>query len=227
MLALSNISKSYPQRGVVLDKLKFELRKGETVAITGPSGSGKTTLLNIIGLLDRPDSGSVTFNNAEITGLNPDQSADFRKNNFGFVFQEHLLLPHLTIIENIYLPLLMNKKTREEMIPIEKYVNELLRKTGISGIENKFPALVSGGEAQRATLVRALVNKPVLLLADEPTGSLDIRNAEDLGNLLLEMNNDYETTIIAVTHSQNLADKLGRKLQLRDGHLTSPSAEKQ
>ena len=227
MLVLSNISKSYPQRGVVLDKLEFEIRQGETVAITGPSGSGKTTLLNIIGLLDRPDSGSVIFNDAEITGLNPDQSAGFRKNNFGFVFQEHLLLPHLTIIENIYLPLLMDKKNRQEMIPIEKYVNVLLRKTGISGIENKFPAMVSGGEAQRATLVRALVNKPVLLLADEPTGSLDSRNSEDLGNLLLEMNNDYDTTIIAVTHSQNLADKLERQLQLRDGRLTKPPAKKQ
>ncbi len=223
---MSNVSKSYPQRGVVLDKLELELRKGETVAITGPSGSGKTTLLNIIGLLDRPDSGSIKFNNAKITGLNPDQSAGFRKNNFGFVFQEHLLLPHLTIIENIYLPLLMDRKNRQELISVEKYVNELLKKTGISGIENKFPALVSGGEAQRATLVRALVNKPVLLLADEPTGSLDSRNAEDLGNLLLEMNTVYETTIIAVTHSQDLADKLGKKLQLRDGHLTGPSAEK-
>ncbi|MQY78052.1 MAG: ATP-binding cassette domain-containing protein [Bacteroidetes bacterium] len=226
MLIVSNVSKSYPQRGVVLDKLELELRKGETVAITGPSGSGKTTLLNIIGLLDRPDSGSIKFNNAKITGLNPDQSAGFRKNNFGFVFQEHLLLPHLTIIENIYLPLLMDRKNRQELISVEKYVNELLKKTGISGIENKFPALVSGGEAQRATLVRALVNKPVLLLADEPTGSLDSRNAEDLGNLLLEMNTVYETTIIAVTHSQDLADKLGKKLQLRDGHLTGPSAEK-
>ncbi len=223
MLILSKLSKSYPQRGVVLDELEFELKHGETVAITGPSGSGKTTLLNIIGLLDRPDSGSVTFNNAEITGLNPDQSADFRKNNFGFVFQEHLLLPHLTILENIYLPLLMDRKTKQEMDPIEKYVNELLQKTGISGIENKFPAMVSGGEAQRATLVRALVNKPLLLLADEPTGALDSKNSEDLGNLLLEMNEDYDTSIIAVTHSQHLADKLGRKLQLSDGRLTNPS----
>lgn len=227
MLVLSDISKSYPQRGVVLDKLEFELRKGETVAITGPSGSGKTTLLNIIGLLDRPDSGAVTFNDEEITGLKPDQSAGFRRKNFGFVFQEHMLLPHLTIIENIYLPLLMDKKTKQDMIQIEKYVGELLRKTGISGIENKFPATVSGGEAQRATLVRALVNKPGLLLADEPTGALDSRNSEDLGNLLLEMNQDYNTTIIAVTHSSNLADKLGRQLQLYDGRLTRPPAAKQ
>ena len=221
MLELINIVKSYPQRGIVLDSLALELRKGEAVAITGPSGSGKTTLLNMIGLLDIPDSGSIIFNNEEITGLNPDQSAGFRKKNIGFIFQEHLLLPYLTIIENIYLPLIANKKDILELELIEAYVDELLEKTGIIDIKDKLPNQVSGGEAQRATLVRALVNKPVLLLADEPTGSLDSKNAEVLGNLLLEINRDYETTIMAVTHSHNLANKLGRSLQLQDGTLTS------
>jgi len=219
MLKLSNISKSYTQRGVVLDHLELEISIGETLAITGPSGSGKTTLLNIIGLLDRPDSGSITFNNVEISEMNPDQSAEFRRKNVGFVFQEHLLMPHLTILENIYLPLLTEKKSQQELAAVEKYVEDLLQKTGISEISNKFPALVSGGEAQRATLVRALVNKPVLLLADEPTGSLDSKNAEDLSNLLLEMNKEYDTTIIAVTHAQNLAEKLGRKFHLLNGKL--------
>lgn len=223
MLKLTNISKSYPQRGIVLDSLALEVKKGETVAVTGPSGSGKTTLLNMIGLLDIPDSGSISFNNEEITGLSPDQSAGFRKNNVGFIFQEHLLLPYLTIIENIYLPLIANKKESPELKSIEIYVDELLEKTGIIAIKDKFPNQVSGGEAQRATLVRALVNKPALLLADEPTGSLDSKNADDLGNLLLEINRDYETTIIAVTHSLKLAQRLGRSLQLQNGILTAHS----
>ena len=226
MLKLSNISKSYTQRGIVLNGLELEVIKGETVAVTGPSGSGKTTLLNMIGLLDIPDSGSIVFNNEEITGLGPDLSAGFRKKNVGFVFQEHLLLPHLTIIENIYLPLLVDKSERTELKSIEVYVDELLEKTGIIGIKDKFPNLVSVGEAQRATLVRALVNKPVLLLADEPTGSLDSKNAEDIGNMLLEINNNYKTTIIAVTHSQNLAKRLGRRLQLHNGLLTTLSDKK-
>lgn len=220
MLKLKNISKSYPQRGVVLDSLELIIEKGETVAVTGPSGSGKTTLLNMIGLLDKPDSGSIIFSNEEICGLNPDQSAGFRRQNIGFVFQEHLLLPHLTVIENIYLPLLAERKDRRNPDSTEIYIDELLNKMGIAQIKNKFPNQISGGEAQRATLIRALVNKPTLLLADEPTGSLDNKNAEDLGKLLLEMNINYEITVLAVTHSQQLANMLGKKLQLINGSLS-------
>lgn len=220
MLKLKNISKSYPQRGVVLDSLELIIEKGETVAVTGPSGSGKTTLLNMIGLLDKPDSGSIIFSNEEICGLNPDQSAGFRRQNIGFVFQEHLLLPHLTVIENIYLPLLAERKDRRNPDSMEAYIDELLNKMGIAQIKNKFPNQISGGEAQRTTLIRALVNKPTLLLADEPTGSLDNKNAEDLGKLLLEMNNNYDITILAVTHSQQLANMLGKKLQLINGSLS-------
>lgn len=219
MLKLNNISKSYTQRGIVLDNLSLLVSKGETLAITGPSGSGKTTLLNLIGMLDQPDSGSIIYNSDDLSGLNANQTAEFRRDNIGFVFQDHLLLPHLSILENIYLPLLAYQKHKSEQ-PIDfEYINDLLKRTGIEGIIDKFPAQISGGEAQRAALIRALVNRPTMILADEPTGSLDSKNADELGNLLLDINRELETTIIAVTHSLDLAKKLGKSLSLENGKL--------
>ena len=219
MLKLNNISKAYPQWGVVLDNLNLEVSKGDKLAVTGPSGSGKTTLLNLIGMLDLPDSGSIIYNNDDLQGLNANQAAEFRRENIGFVFQDHLLLPHLSILENIYLPLLANPKHKSNLPPHNDYINDLLERTGINDIINKFPAQISGGEAQRAALIRALVNRPSMLLADEPTGSLDSKNADELGNLLLEINREMETTIIAVTHSLDLAAKLGKSLRLESGKL--------
>ena len=219
MLKLNNISKAYPQRGVVLDNLNLEVSKGDKLAVTGPSGSGKTTLLNLIGMLDLPDSGSIIYNNDDLQGLNANQAAEFRRENIGFVFQDHLLLPHLSILENIYLPLLANPKHKSNLPAHNDYINDLLERTGINDIVNKFPAQISGGEAQRAALIRALVNRPSMLLADEPTGSLDSKNADELGNLLLEINREMETTIIAVTHSLDLAAKLGKSLRLDSGKL--------
>jgi len=203
----------------VLDNLSLEVTKGDTLAVTGPSGSGKTTLLNLIGILDLPDSGSIEYNNNNLQELSANQAAEFRRENVGFVFQDHLLLPHLTIIENIYLPLLANPKHQRNLPTQKSYINDLLERTGINGIIDKFPAQISGGEAQRAALIRALVNKPDMLLADEPTGSLDNKNADELGNLLLEINREMETTIIAVTHSLDFAAKLGKSLRLESGKL--------
>ena len=219
MLELKKISKSFPGRGTVLDKLSMEIKLGETLAIAGPSGSGKTTLLNIIGLLDSPDNGTIHFNNNDISDYGTEEAAAFRRDNIGFVFQDHHLLAHLTISENIFLPLLAGKKSSDEVSEAEKRVDYLLKKTGIESIREKFPWQVSGGEAQRATLVRALVNNPSLLLADEPTGSLDARNSDELANLLLELNRDTGITVIAVTHSSKLAGKLGRTLYLQEGLL--------
>jgi len=219
MLELRNISKSFPGRGTVLDKLSLQIKRGETLAIAGPSGSGKTTLLNIIGLLDSPDNGNISFNNNDLSDYGTEEAAAFRRDNIGFVFQEHHLLAHLTISENIFLPLLAGKKSADELSETEKQVDYLLKKTGIESIRDKFPWQVSGGEAQRATLVRALVNNPSLLLADEPTGSLDARNSDELADLLLELNRDTGITIIAVTHSSKLAGQLGRTLYLEEGSL--------
>ncbi len=220
MLALKNISKSFMQRGLVLNDLHLEVNEGDTVSISGPSGSGKTTLLNIIGLLDRPDRGEVLYRGQNVLGYNQEESALYRNRNIGFVFQDHLLLPYLTVLENILLPLLASFTSDHDYRQKADEARRMIEKTGITGIESKYPYQISGGEAQRATLVRALVNQPSLLLADEPTGSLDRRNAENLGNLLADVNREYGTTLILATHSQELADRMKVQYSLSEGRLT-------
>jgi lipoprotein-releasing system ATP-binding protein len=219
MLSIKNISKSYIQRGQVLDKLSLEVNEGDSVAIMGPSGSGKTTLMNIIGLLDKPDTGEIIFRGEPIAEFSDDDSAGYRNKNIGFVFQDHLLLPYLTVGENIFLPLLAGGHSPEEYSVKEKFIVELMEKTGITDLKDKYPSNISGGEAQRVSLVRALANKPSILLADEPTGSLDSKNAENLGILLLEMNRTYGITIILATHSSDLAKKMSTTFHLEEGKL--------
>jgi lipoprotein-releasing system ATP-binding protein len=221
LIKLEKISKSFIQRGLVLDNLSLEVEGGESIAITGPSGSGKTTLMNLIGSMDRPDSGDILFEERSILNLNQDESAMYRNKNIGFVFQDHLLLPHLTIMENILLPLFAFRLSHSEYLVKQEFVKLLTIRTGISEITGKYPFQISGGEAQRATLVRALVNKPSLLLADEPTGSLDAKNADLLGDLLVEMNNEFNITLITVTHSPALASKMNNHFRLEEGRLVS------
>jgi ABC-type lipoprotein export system ATPase subunit len=221
MLHVSKVSKSFHQRGVVLNDLTLTVNEGDSVSISGPSGSGKTTLLNIIGLLDRPDSGEVLFKGTPLLSYNHEESAVYRNKNIGFVFQDHLLLPYLTVRENILLPLLASKLPDAEY---KKKVDEslnMMERTGITDLADKYPYQISGGEAQRVTLVRALVNKPSLLLADEPTGSLDRNNARNLGDLLLQMNSVYGITLILATHSSELAEKMKIQLVLSEGKLIS------
>jgi ABC-type lipoprotein export system ATPase subunit len=220
MLSLKNISKSFIQRGLVLDDLELDVSKGDTLAIMGPSGSGKTTLMNIIGLLDKPDIGTIIFRGNDIRNYSDDESAMYRSLNIGFVFQEHLLLPHLTVRENILLPLLAVKQTREESERKEAYSQDLMRKAGISDLSSKYPGAISGGEAQRTALVRALVNNPSILLADEPTGSLDSKNSEILGELLTEINRESGITLILATHSEKLAKKMANTMLLVNGKLS-------
>lgn len=219
MLRLENISKSFSQRGLVLDKLCFEAGQGDSIAITGPSGSGKTTLMNIIGALDRPDSGDVFFREGSILSLSSDELARYRNKNIGFVFQDHLLLNHLTIKENIMLPLFAERIGDNEYAEKEQYAAEMMERIGISSLADKHPFQISGGESQRATLVRALIGKPSIILADEPTGSLDGRNADMLGGLLVDMNRDFGITLIVATHSNELAKRMGSHLRLDDGKL--------
>lgn len=218
MIELKNISKSFPVRGTVLDTLNFSAGEGKTYAITGPSGSGKTTLLNIIGLLEKADSGTITFRGDDITALSSDEAATYRNRNIGFIFQEHLLLPHLTIRENIYLPFLAGGSR-----PDDDHIARLAERTGITAIMEKYSFQVSGGEAQRAAFVRALANKPALLLADEPTGSLDRANADILSRLLIELNSEHGSTLIVVTHSDRLAAAMEHAFELTDGKLTAPA----
>lgn len=219
MLEIQNITKSFHQRGVVLNELNLSVNEGDSISIAGPSGSGKTTLLNIIGLLDKPDSGDVLFRGLRILDYEGDKSASYRNQNIGFVFQEHLLLPYLTIKENILLPLLAAGLTESEYDKRAGDAMEMMAKTGISTLASKYPDQISGGEAQRATLIRALVNKPSIVLADEPTGSLDRKNAEILGELLVTMNREYGLTIIVATHSGELAGKMKLRFNLREGKL--------
>jgi lipoprotein-releasing system ATP-binding protein len=219
MLSIKNISKSFTQRGLVLNKLTLDVSEGDSIAIMGPSGSGKTTLMNIIGLLDKPDGGEIAFRDSSIADYSDDESALYRNRNIGFVFQDHLLLPHLTVYENILLPLLATKQTKEEIEVKEEHIKKLMEKTGISDLSGKYPSLISGGEAQRVALVRALANNPSILLADEPTGSLDSKNAEMLGELLLKLNKESRLTLILATHSADLAKKMSRTLRLEDGKL--------
>ena len=219
MLSIQNISRSFLQRGKVLDNLCLEVNEGETIAIMGPSGSGKTTLMNIIGLLDKPDSGKISFRGASVADFTEEQSADYRNQNIGFVFQEHLLIPYLTVSENVLLPLLAAEHSQEEISLKEQNSKILMEKTGIFDLRGKYPFNISGGEAQRVALVRALVNNPSILLADEPTGSLDAKNAEIMGDLLLEMNREYGITVIMATHSFDLAKKMSKILRLEEGKL--------
>jgi lipoprotein-releasing system ATP-binding protein len=219
MLSIRNISKSFRQRGIVLNNLSLEVNEGDSIAIMGPSGSGKSTLLNILGLLDKPDSGEIIFKGSPVAQFTDAESSAYRNRNIGFVFQDHLLLPHLTVLENIFLPLLASKYTPAELSSKEEVILKLMEKTGILDLKDKYPFNISGGEAQRVALVRSLANNPVILLADEPTGSLDSHNAENMGKLLLSMNRETGITLILATHSEELARKMSRVFRLEDGKL--------
>ncbi|NLN31305.1 MAG: ABC transporter ATP-binding protein [Bacteroidales bacterium] len=219
MLELKKISKSYSQRGIVLENLDLVIKDGDSVAVTGPSGSGKTTLINIIGTLDYPDSGDVVFRGRSACSLNADESAAYRNRNIGFVFQDHLLLPHLTVRENILLPLFASDIETAEYEERKKNASGLMKRIGIESLSGKYPFQISGGEAQRVTLVRALINKPSLLLADEPTGSLDAANAGILAELLEEINREMGLTLLVVTHSAALASGMKIHLKLENGRL--------
>ncbi len=219
MLQIINLTKSYQQRGTVLNNLNLKVKEGDSISVSGPSGSGKTTLLNLIGLLDRPESGEIIFRENHILRYDSDQSAHYRNRNIGFIFQDHLLLPYLTVRENILMPLIAAKLTETEYREKVTAAEKLMERTGIARLSDKYPFRISGGEAQRVALVRALVNKPSLLLADEPTGSLDRNNAENLGNILAEMNHEYGITLILATHSASLAEKMSVRLRLIEGSL--------
>ena len=222
MVNLINISKGFGIQGtasyrLVLDNLSFELSRGDSVAITGPSGSGKTTVLNIIGTLDEPDKGEVIIDGNKIKNFKPDELAEFRNRKLGFVFQMHYLLPQLSLFENVLLPFLPLKK-RASASDIA-WAEHLIRKVGIWEQRNQKPSEMSGGECQRAALVRALVNKPELLLADEPTGALDRVNALLLSDILVDLSREEGITLMVVTHSGSLAQRLNKTYDLVSGKL--------
>jgi lipoprotein-releasing system ATP-binding protein len=195
----------------------LEAQRGDTIAIVGPSGSGKSTLLHIIGALDRPDSGNVTVAGQDLARMDESAAATFRNRSIGFVFQAHHLLPQCTVLENVLVPVLATvSKVQPQAIERAKL---LLRRTGLSDRLNHPATRLSGGERQRVTLVRALINQPVLLLADEPTGSLDQDSSRQIGGLLKELNAEHNTTLVVVTHSLELASGMERILRLSNGAL--------
>lgn len=219
MLTAKNIQKHYG-RLEVLKGVDIELSKGEIVSIVGPSGSGKSTLLHILGTLDRADRGEVSVNGQNMNSLSDRQMAGFRNRNIGFVFQSHHLLPEFTALENVCIPGWIAGKSRKE---VSSRAKELLQTMGLSErFENK-PSELSGGEQQRVAVARALINKPLIVFADEPTGNLDSANARELHQLFFELRKQIGQTFLIVTHNEELARMSDRVLHMKDGRLISPS----
>ena len=223
-LLVENVSKQFPTRAeplVVLRDVSLELEQGQNVAILGPSGSGKSTLLSIIGTLEPPSSGRVVLDGRDPAELNQRLLADFRNQEIGFVFQDHHLLPQCSVMENVLVPTVAAGQVRPDSI---QRARMLLGRVGLIERLNHRPAELSGGERQRVALARALINRPALLLADEPTGNLDRTTATRIGELLLELQRPAITgtpqmMLIVVTHSERLAGLMSRQLELDEGKL--------
>ncbi|MBM4157081.1 MAG: ABC transporter ATP-binding protein [Lentisphaerae bacterium] len=220
VLEIRGATKAYPgpaggEPVVVLRGLDLVVAAGEAVAILGPSGSGKSTLLNLAGALDRPTSGAVLLEGRDLASLPDDDLARVRNRSIGFVFQQHHLLPQLTVLENVLLPVLAD---RAAGLPVDRAM-ALLDRVGLGPRVGHRPAQLSGGECQRVAVVRALVNTPRLVLADEPTGALDARTAAALGDLLVDLNRAEGVALVTVTHSPALAARMGRRLRLDGGAL--------
>ena len=217
LLKLENISKSYAKDRTILDQLDLEINAGERIAIVGPSGSGKTTLLNLIGTLDRPDTGKMIFDGQDLSAMNDQQLAQFRNRKIGFVFQLHHLLPQLSLWENVLLPTLTDPALQGK--ETEDRAKRLIERVGLSGVVGQKPSELSGGECQRTAVVRALINRPALLLADEPTGALDQKSSGNLTDLLIELNKEEGVALVVVTHSLDVAKKMDRIYRLENGRL--------
>ena len=222
-IVLNNITKIYEIPGSqnqreVLKNISLTVNPANSIAIIGPSGSGKSTLLNILGTLDRPSSGNVLFDDKELYSMNEKQLAHIRNNNIGFVFQAHHLLPQLTLLENVLVPVIPQKDKMKRKLAKAKAM-ELIEFVGLTDKITQRPGQMSVGECQRTAVVRALINEPEILLADEPTGSLDQETAEQLGELLQEINSKQNIATVVVTHSEKLAKKMSRIYKLINGEL--------
>lgn len=220
LLSCQQVSKSYnegPNAVDVLQKVSFDIKTGEQIAIVGSSGSGKSTLLHILGALDKPTSGKVLFEGQDIFAYNENQQSTFRNQNLGFVYQQHHLLPEFSALENTAMPLLIAKQNKKDALAT---ATELLQRVGLADRVAHRPSELSGGERQRVAIARALVNKPKLVLADEPTGNLDDKSGESIYQLLLSLKNEFATSFVVVTHDQRLAAKLDRAYLLTNGKLS-------
>ncbi len=217
MIKTRGIKKSFG-RLEVLKGIDLDVQKGEIVSIVGASGAGKTTLLQIIGTLDKADSGMVEINGIDTTKLNQKQLATFRNKHIGFIFQFHQLLPEFTALENTMMSALIGGKSHKEA---EKQAKELLQFLNLSDRLSHKPAEMSGGEKQRVAVARALINNPSVILADEPSGSLDSQNKDELHKLLFEVRDKFQLTQIIVTHDVELANQCDRKIEMKDGYINN------
>lgn len=219
ILSVKNLSKIYGDENnhvIALDNVSFDVEIGEFIAIIGASGSGKSTLLHQIGGVDHPSSGKVIINNTDIYTLNENDSAIFRRNEIGLIYQFYNLIPVLNVKENITLPLQLAHQKVDQ-----KRFNTLIEQLGLSNRLNHLPNQLSGGQQQRVSIARALINQPSLVLADEPTGNLDSKNSDEIIRLLKEANEKYHQTIIIITHDNNIAKLANRVITIKDGKIIS------
>ena len=203
----------------MLHEISLQVAENDKIAIVGPSGSGKSTLLNILGTLDSPSAGKIIINGKLVENIQENKVAEIRNTFLGFVFQMHYLLPQLTLLENVLMPLLA-RKDKMAYAAARQRALQLIDRVGLSQHRDKFPAQLSGGECQRTAVVRALINRPRLLLADEPTGSLDAENASQLADLLIDLNKEQGVAMVIVTHSIDLAARMDKVYRLHEGRLT-------
>lgn len=220
LLKVTDINKTYHTGEVnfqALYDVSMQIELGEFTAIAGPSGSGKTTLLNIIGCLDTPDSGSIVLEEQELTGKSSKELALLRREYFGFIFQTYNLIPVLSVFENVELPMKLFKKYEEQ--EIRERVLEVLDRVGLKGLENRRPLELSGGQQQRVSIARALVKKPKMVLADEPTANLDSKTGETIVDIMRDMNKEEDVTFIFSTHDHKIIDHAQRVIRIRDGKI--------
>jgi putative ABC transport system ATP-binding protein len=222
ILKLQNVTKTYQSAGrtlTVLDNITFAAERGSTLSIVGPSGSGKTTLLGLCAGLDSASLGSVELNNIRLENLDEDERAHVRNEHVGFIFQNFQLLPTLTALENVMVPLELRRQKNIKSIAVE-----LLEKVGLADRSHHYPVQLSGGEQQRVSLARAFSNRPSILFADEPTGNLDAETSERIENLLFDLNKEAGTTLVLVTHNSELASRTGRIIRLKGGKMVEDSS---
>ena len=216
MIKTTSINKSFGQLQV-LKGISLEVKKGEIVSIIGPSGAGKTTLLQIMGTLDKDDSGELLIDGTDVSKLNDNKLSEFRNKHIGFIFQFHQLLPEFTALENVMIPALIAKTPKDEA---EKHAKELLAFLQLTDREQHKPAELSGGERQRVAAARALINNPSVILADEPSGSLDTKNKEELHKLFFKLRDELGQTLVIVTHDEHLASISDRVVEMKDGQIS-------
>lgn len=227
IVRLENLVKEYG--GVdatrALDGIDLRIEKGKMTAIIGQSGSGKSTLLNMIGVLDHPSEGRVIVNGVDVAGLNAKQMAEFRNKTIGFVFQFHYLLPEFSVLENVLMPVRLKRGGVETADELKK-AKELIELVGLGKVMNKMATKISGGQKQRTAIARALVNRPKLILADEPTGNLDSETTKSIYQLFKRINSDTDSSFVVITHNNELADKFDRVITIQDGKVVADSLGK-